>query len=180
MKSNRNTGLLVLAVAGLAGAAGVVSAQTTAPAAAATTATTTTAPDSGGHRWHGHRGGLLGITLRATRQLNLTADQQASIKTILSNARAQAKAAHAANQSALDIAVLGNPGDPNYAAALQSAKTRAASRVETESELQGQIYNVLTAEQKAQLPTVLADMKAKVQQHRAAWEQRHSTSSSAG
>ena len=178
MKLNRNAGLLVLAAAGLAGAAGMVSAQTTAPASTITT----TAPDEGGyrHRWHSHHAGPLGITLRAAKELNLTADQQASIKTILSNAHAQAKAARAANESEPDLAVLGNPGDPNYATALQSAKTRAASRIQTESELQEQIYNVLTAEQKAQLPTVLAGMKAKAQQRRAAWEQRHSTITSAG
>lgn len=177
MKLNRNVGLLVLAVAGLTGAAGVVSAQTTAP----DTTMTTPAPDAGGHRWHGHHGGaLLGITLRAAKQLNLTAEQQASIKTILSNAHTQAKAARAANQAEIDIAVLGNPGDPNYATALQSAKTLAANRIQTESELQGQIYNVLTAQQKAQLPTVLATMKAHAQQRRAAWEQRHSSRDSAG
>jgi hypothetical protein len=71
--------------------------------------------------------------------------------------------------------VLGNPGDANYATALQSAKTLAATRIQNESELQGQIYNVLTAQQKAQLPTVLASMKAQAAQRRAAWEQKHAT-----
>ncbi len=177
MKLNRKIGLLVLAVSGMAGAAGVVGAQT----ASGSTSTAAAPAPQGGHRWHGHRGGmLLGLTLRATRQLNLTPEQQASIKTILSNARAQAKAAHASGQSPVDITVLGNPGDPNYATALQSAKTLAASRIQAESELQGQIYNVLTPEQKAQLPTVLATMKAQHEQRRAAWEQRHAMGSSAG
>jgi len=178
MKLNRNVGLLVLAIAGIAvcGAVGVASAQTPAPAAG-----TTTAPAKG-HRWHGHHGGLmLGITLRATKQLNLTADQQASIKSILANARAQMKAAHASGTAPVDMAVLGNPGDPNYATALQSAKTLAATRIQTESELQGQIYNVLTSAQKAQLPTVLASMKAQAAQRRANWEQKHAAgASSAG
>lgn len=174
MKLNRNVGLLVLAMAGIASAVGIASAQTTAPA------TTTTAPPAG-HEWHRHHGGLLlGMTLRATKQLNLTAEQQASIKTILSNARAQAKAARASGQAPVDITVLGNPGDPNYAAALQNAKTLAASRIQTQSELQGQIYNVLTAQQKAQLPTVLAAMKAKAAERRAAWQQEHAGSTGAG
>ena len=175
MKLNRNVGLLVLAVAGIGGAAGVAYAQSTAPA----TTTTTTAPAHGGHKWHGHHGGgfLVGMTLRATKQLNLTADQQASIKTILTTAREQAKAARASGQAPVDMAVLGNPGDPNYATALQSAKTLAGTRIQNESELQGQIYNVLTAAQKAQLPTVLATMKAQAQQRRAVWEQRHATGS---
>jgi len=172
MKLNRNVGLLVLAVASIGGAAGVAYAQSTAPA----TTTTTTAPEHGGHMWHRHHGDLLvGMTLRATKQLNLTADQQASIKTILTTARAQAKAAHASGQAPVDMAALGNPGDPNYATALQSAKTLAATRIQNESELQGQIYNVLTADQKAQLPAVLATMKAQAQQRRAVWEQRHAT-----
>lgn len=176
MKSNRNVGLLVLAAAGVIGAAGMVNAQTTAPSTS--TAATTTAPTGGHHRWHGHRGDLLlGVTLRATKQLNLTPEQQASIKSILSNARAQAKAARASGQSQLDITVLGNPGDPNYATALQSAKTLAANRIQTESELQAQIYNVLTPEQKAQLPAVLASMKAEAAQRRAAWEQEHAPNS---
>jgi Spy/CpxP family protein refolding chaperone len=171
MKFNRNVGLLVLAMASMGTAAGVASAQTTTPS----TTTTTTAPATG-HKWHRHHGGfLLGATLRATKQLNLTADQQASIKTILSTARAQAKAAHAASSSSVDIAVLGNPGDANYATALQSAKTLAATRIQNESEIQGQIYNVLTAQQKAQLPTVLASIKAQAAQRRAAWEQKHAT-----
>jgi Spy/CpxP family protein refolding chaperone len=175
MKLNRNVRLLVLALAGIAvgGAVGIASAQTPAPAA-------TTAP-APGHEWHRHHGGMmLGMTLRATRQLNLTADQQASIKSILANARAQMKAARASGQAPVDMAVLANPGDPNYATALQSAKALAANRIQTESELQGQIYNVLTAEQKAQLPTVLASMKAEAAQRRANWEQKHAGSGSAG
>ena len=179
MKLNRNVGLLVLAIASIGGAAGIVSAQTSS--SSTSTATTTTAPATG-HKWHGHhRGGLLlGMTLHATKQLNLTADQQASIKSILSTAHAQAKAARAANGSAVDMSVLANPGDPNYATALQSAKTLAANRIQNESELQGQIYNVLTPAQKAQLPTVLAAMKAKAEARRAAWQTQHSSASSAG
>lgn len=177
MKLNRNVGLLVVAMAsiGVGGAVGIANAQTPAPAAAAATAPTP------GHRWHGRHGGmLLGMTLRATRQLNLTAEQKASIKSILANARAQMKAAHASGQAPVDMAVLANPGDPNYATALQSAKTLAANRIQSESELQGQIYNVLTAEQKAQLPAVLASMKAEAAQRRANWEQKHAGPDSAG
>jgi Spy/CpxP family protein refolding chaperone len=171
MKFNRNVGLLVLAMASIGSAAGIANAQTTTPS----TTTTTTAPATG-HKWHGHHGGfLLGMTLRATKQLNLTADQQASIKTILSTARAQAKAAHAAGAAQVDMSVLGNPADPNYATALQTAKTAASTRIQNESEIQSQIFNVLTPQQKAQLPTVLASLKAQAAARRASWEQKHAT-----
>jgi Spy/CpxP family protein refolding chaperone len=172
MKLNRNIGLLVAAIASIGtGAAVATAAETTTPAAASTA---TPAP-GGQHHWHGHHAGMLvGLTLRATKQLNLTAEQQASIKSVLSAARTQQKAAMAAAQGGrVDVTALGNPGDPNYATALQSAKTLAANRIQHESELQAQIYNVLTPEQKTQLPTVLAGMKAKAAQRRAAWLQKH-------
>jgi len=121
---------------------------------------------------------LVGVMLRATRQLNLTSDQQTTIKGILSNARAQRQAN--AQPPGVDLMTLANPGDPNYAAALQNAKTAAANRLQSEVDLQGQIYNVLTPDQKAKLPQVLADMKSKAQQRRAAWSQRSSEAGAAG
>jgi Spy/CpxP family protein refolding chaperone len=176
MKLNRTLGLLLVATATVgAGAAVAAVSTTTTPTAAATT----TAPAPGGRHWHhGHRGGgmLVGVMLRATKQLNLTADQQASIKTILSTARAQAKAAVGSGN--VDMLTLANPGDPNYATALQNAKTAAATHLQNEVELQSQIYNVLTADQKAKLPQVLADMKTKFEARRAAWQQQHGAASS--
>src|SRR5581483_11201223 len=110
MKLNNHVSLWVLAIASIGGAVGIATAQTTS------SSTTTTTPPAPGHKWHRHHGGfMLGTLLRATKQLNLTADQQASIKTILSTARAQAKAAHSGSHPPVDMAVLGNPGDPNYA-----------------------------------------------------------------
>jgi len=49
----------------------------------------------------------------------------------------------------VDLTALANPGDPNYATAVQNAKAAASTRLQNEVELQGQIYNVLTADQKA-------------------------------
>jgi len=45
--------------------------------------------------------------------------------------------------------------------------------LQNQVELQSQIYNVLTADQKAKLPQVLADMKSKAEARRAAWQQQH-------
>jgi Spy/CpxP family protein refolding chaperone len=179
MKLNRTLGLLLVATATVgAGAAVAAVSTTTTPSA---TTTTSTAPATGGKHWHhGHRGGgmLVGVMLRATRQLNLTPDQEASIKNILSTARAQHQAA--AGSGGVDLMTLANPGDPNYAAALQNAKAAAATRLQNEVELQSQIYNVLTADQKAKLPQVLADMKSKFEARRAAWQQQHGAASSGG
>lgn len=178
MKLNRTLSLLLVATATVGAGAAVAAASTTTTPSA--TAITTTAPAAGGKHWHhGHRGGgmLVGVMLRATRQLNLTADQEASIRSILSNARAQRQAD--AGTAPIDMMTLANPGDPNYATALQSAKAAAAARLQNEVQVQGQIYNVLTADQKARLPQVLADMKTRLEARRAAWQEQHGAAASA-
>jgi len=175
MKLNRTLGLLLVATATVGAGAAVAAVSTTTGSTSATT--TSAAPAPGGKHWHhGHRGGgmLVGVMLRATRQLNLTADQQAAIKNILSSARARHQAA--AGSAPVDLLTLANPGDPNYATALQSAKAAAAARLQNEVEVQGQIYNVLTADQKTRLPQVLADMKSKFEARRATWKQQHGAS----
>ena len=173
MKLNRTLGLLLAAAATVgAGAAVAAAAVSTSTAASTAPSAAVTTPAPGGRHWHHRQGGMLvGVMLRATRQLNLTADQQTAIKGILSTARAQHLAT--AGTAGVDLVALGNPGDPNYATALQNAKTAAANRLQKEVDLQGQIYNVLTADQKAKLPQVLADMQSKAEQRRAAWAQQH-------
>ena len=175
MKLIRTIGLGLLVATATVGAGAAVAAAATTSTNTTTTAATTPAP--GGKHWQ-HRGGgmLVGVLLRATHQLNLTAEQESTIKGILSTAHAQRKAAGA---GALDVFTLANPGDPNYATALQNAKTFAATRLQSEVELQSQIYNVLTADQKAKLPQVLADMKSKAEARRAAWQQHEAGSSEA-
>jgi len=100
--------------------------------------------------------------VRALHQLNLTDAQKQQIHAIMVNARQQLAASR---QGAPDFTVLGNPGDPNYPAAIQSLQTRAAQRVSQASQVEQQIYAVLTAEQKAQLPQVLASIKARRLSH---------------
>jgi Spy/CpxP family protein refolding chaperone len=180
MKLNRTLGLLLVATATVgAGAAAAAAAVSTSAVASTAPSTASTAPAPGGRHWHHRHGGMLvGVMLRATRQLNLTAEQQAAIKGILSNARAQHQAA--AGSGNVDLMTLANPGDPNYSAALQNATAAAASRFQSQVQLQGQIYNVLTADQKAKLPQVLAEMKSRAEQRRAARSQNGSDTGTAG
>jgi periplasmic protein CpxP/Spy len=165
MKLHTRCGVLVIALASLGIAGSALAAQP---------ATTTTTTPTGRPHGHFHRGGpggaLLGTLLRATKQLNLSSDQQTQIKSILSSARSQARSQGGAGTGP-DITVLGNPADPNYATALQSAKTAASNRIQQESELQSQVYNVLTTAQRAQLPSVLATMKAQM----ASWRAQHTS-----
>jgi Spy/CpxP family protein refolding chaperone len=101
--------------------------------------------------------------LRALKQLNLSDDQKQQIKSLVIAARQSLK-----SETALDLSVLANPSDPNYASTLQAVKDRAASRIQRWSEVQLQVFNVLTPEQKAQLPQVLSAIQARSTQRRAA------------
>jgi Spy/CpxP family protein refolding chaperone len=172
MKSTIRGVLVAVAVAVFgAGAVGSACAQSAAAAPAS----------SGPQQFH--RGGhfrrfggsqFVGSLLRATRQLNLLPQQQASIKAILASARPGHQPA--AQTPHPGLTVLGNPGDPGYASAVQGAQSSAANRIQKEVALAGQIYAVLTPQQVAQLPAVLASIQAKEQARRAAWAAKRNSS----
>ena len=105
--------------------------------------------------------------MAALRQLNLTDAQHKSVESLLDGAKQQNEASMAAERNSL--AALGNPGDAQYATAVQAAKTLAATRIQRRADLETQIYNLLTAEQKAQLPQALANVKTKFMERREKW-----------
>ena len=160
--------LVAVAVATFAaGAVGTASAQTTSPAPG-------TSPPQRMHRGQFRRFGgspFLSSLLRATRQLNLTTTQQASIRAILKGARSTHQPG--AQRQGPEITVLGNPGSQGYAAAVQDAEAAATARIQKESALAGQIYAQLTSAQQQQLPAVLASIQARQQARRAQWTARH-------
>lgn len=143
--SGKVTAVLTLAALATLGMLEVTHAQSVATPAAANAATPRARP--------------VRQFIRAIHQLQLTDEQKQQIKSLVSAARTSAK-----SQVRPDLSVLANPSDPNYASALQTAKDRAASRVQQWSDLQMQIYNVLTPEQKAQLPQALGNLQARAAQ----------------
>lgn len=166
MKNRAKWLLAALAMTGLAGA---VYAQTTSNTntSGGTSTSSSAAPSStapGGMHWH-HRGhGPGGFLEHALHQLNLSAAQQQSVHTILTNARTQFQAQRQ-SAGAPNFAALANPGDPNHAAALQDLQTRMAARIQAHDQVEQQIYGVLTADQKTQLASIIAAKQAKFAQH---------------
>ena len=158
MKSRTKWLMVALAMTGIAGA---VMGETTDSAGSAD-------PGRGdGHHWH-HRGGMMltGGLLHAFKQLDLTPAQQQSVHTILTAAHAQFEAERKA-ATRPDFTVLSNPGDPNYAAALQALQTQMTNRLQEQSQTEQALYKVLNSTQQAQLVTVLASMKSRMSQHTA-------------
>ncbi len=143
------------------------------------------APDSGSdagapaatlHDWHGpHHGGAAGGIpfMGALRKLNLTTEQQQSIHGILDASKPQREALRQQEHANLAALATTTPDDPNYATIVQAQKTLAANAIQLRSDLAVQLFGVLTPQQKAQLPQILADAKAKMEEHRQQWRDSH-------
>lgn len=148
--------LPALCVVSLSGA--VASAQSAAPATVASST-------PGGH-WHGHRhGGFWGVL----KQLNLTAEQQTQIKSIFEQARTQNAALRESIRSNAQLLAITAPTDSAYPALIATAESNATARIKAASDLKTQIYAVLTAQQIAQIPTIVANEQAAWKAKAAAW-----------
>ncbi len=142
-----------------------------------------------GMRGPGMRGGggqmLVGPLLQQVRQLDLSDQQRQRVRDLFTQARKQQQSN--ATRPRVDLSVIGDPGSRGYAKAVQDAKNRAADRIQRQSELATQIYDVLTSVQKRQLATLLAadevrmqQREQRMQQMRQRRQQRRSGSSGGG
>jgi periplasmic protein CpxP/Spy len=164
MKSNRN----LLAGSLLAAAALLTAATSISIATAADVATPAAPPVAGAqgapgaHGWHHHHGaGLL------LAKLNLSAEQQASVKTIMANAGPQMKSIHQEMRSNSSKLRQTQPNDPNYAnvvAQVTQANGSLHSQMITQREaVRAQVFKVLTPAQQTQLVALQAQMQAQMQ-----------------
>ena len=149
VKSTRTLGLLLASAALAAGAF----AQTPTAQDSATTsaAGSTQAP-------HGRGRG------RLYAELGLTAEQQDSVKAIMTAARPQMKTLHEQMKSNRTKLRQTTPDDPNYANVVaevaQSNATLASQRTTQGAQVQAQIYALLTPTQKTQLASLQAQWAA--------------------
>ena len=145
-------------VAGGALVAATVGASTAA--AADDAATAAPAPGAGPHGW-GHGGHGPGHLFS---KLGLSADQQASIKAIMTAAKPQMKSMHDQMRANHLKLMQTKPDDPNYgnvvAEVAQSNATLASQRTTHAAELRHQMYAVLTPAQKTQLTALEAQWAA--------------------
>jgi len=179
MKSTIQRVLFAVAVATLgAGAVGTESAQSSSSAPG------TSPPHHLRHGHFRHFGGspFVGTLLQATRQLGkapgtqslaLSTGQQETIKSILTEARPHHQPG--SGPKGPGITVLGNPGDPGYSAAVAAAEAAATARIQTQTTLATDIWNVLSTNQKNALPNILAAIQAKQEARRGQWAAKHAT-----
>jgi periplasmic protein CpxP/Spy len=132
----------------------------------AATSTDTTSQASGIHYWHRHHHGPAGRFMHALKQLNLSAEQQTQIKSILAASKQQFQSLGAGMRSNADAMAAMSPTDPGYPALLATAKTNAVQRIQLMSDVKAQIFAVLTPAQQEQIPQIIAADRAK-------WQPRH-------
>jgi Spy/CpxP family protein refolding chaperone len=162
MKSNRNLLQAGLLAAGalLTAAAGI---SVAAAADEATPATPAPPAAAGPHRWHHHGHGQL------LSKLNLSAQQQAAVKSIMANAGPQMKSIHQEMRGNSLKLRQTQPSDANYqsvVAQVTQANGSLHSQMITQREaVRAQIFKVLTPEQQTQLAALEAQMRAQMQAH---------------
>jgi periplasmic protein CpxP/Spy len=159
-------GLRTIVVAALAVAALAAFAIHAAPSS------DTSSQASGGDHWHRHHHGPAGRFMHVLKQLNLSAEQQTQIKSILAASKPQFRSLGAGMRSNAEAMAAMPPTDPGYPALLATAKANAAARIQQMSDVKAQIFAVLTPAQQEQIPRIIAADKAK-------WQQRHQNSAPA-
>jgi len=125
------------------------------------------------HGFHRHAGwSVYGSILR---QLNISAEQKSQIESILSQERPQLRSLAQAERENRAALLRTAPTDPAYAGLLTTAKSNAAARIDIASDIQRQIFGVLTPEQQGQIPGIL---DAQREAMKARWSARHPGSAS--
>jgi periplasmic protein CpxP/Spy len=157
MKSNRN-----LLAGSLLAAGALLAAVTGISIATAADEATTAPPAQEPHAWHHHHGA--GHLLS---KLNLSAEQQAAVKTIMTNAGPQMKSIHQEMRANSLKLRQTQPTDPNYAsvvAQVTQANGSLHSQMITQKEaVRAQVFKVLTPAQQTQLIALQAQMQARMQ-----------------
>jgi Spy/CpxP family protein refolding chaperone len=144
-------------------------------AASTTTPASTTAPGPGGHHWHGHHHGFMGMVLH---KLSLTDAQKTQVKSIMASQKSQFEALRTSSQTNHDALASTSPTDTaTYGGLVATEQKNAAARIQLQSETWTNIYNnVLTQTQREAIPGIVAAAKAK----RAQWQAEHAQAGSSG
>jgi len=154
MKSIR----ILLAGTLLAAAALSTAATGISMANAADEAGTATPPPGGPHGWHHGPGHLYS-------KLNLSADQQAQIKTIMTGAGPQMKGIHQQMKANSLKLRQTQPNDPNYSNVVAEVSQANASlhsqMITLHEDVRAQVFKILTPAQQTQLAALQAQMQSR-------------------
>jgi periplasmic protein CpxP/Spy len=154
MKRVVNRWLVSLA---LSGAAAFSFAQTPPTAGAPPSASQAAVPHEHGRRGPMHEHPFMHVL----HQLNLTDAQKTQIHSIYKAARPQMESlAESTHQNMAEL-MSTSPQDAGYTALVEKSKADALAHIKLITDTQAQIYAVLTPEQQAKIPDIVAAEKAR-------------------
>jgi Spy/CpxP family protein refolding chaperone len=156
--------LTILCLGACLSAAAVHAADTTPPP-----------PPPPGHHWHGHPGGgPLGAYGFLLHKLDLTAEQKASVKTILAGEKSQFETLHTSVKANMKALATTPPTSTAYTALVTTAQENAATRISLETTIWTDIYkNVLTDTQREAIPNIVATAETNREEKASAWHAAH-------
>ena len=130
--------------------------------------------NSDGHGGHGGPAMLMGK--RLLRQLDLSPEQEDAAMGIIENAKPQMHELHTARRDSMQRLMAITPDDPSYAAVVDEvaqANAEAAARAtRLATQVQAEVYALLTDDQKAKAAELKAEMLERMAEHRARWAER--------
>lgn len=97
---------------------------------------------------------------RLVQKLDLSEEQRQSVRSLLESAKAERKSLHEQLRANFEASRTTLPDDPSYAAMIEKRKQLAAESIQQRSDLNVQIYALLTPEQKAKIPALIEEMKS--------------------
>ena len=101
------------------------------------------------------------------QKLDLNDAQRENIRGILEASKSQRQTMREQHHEAMKASLTTLPDDPNYLALVEKRKQLASEAIQQRSDLNAQIYAVLTPEQKAQVPQLMEEVKAQMKERRA-------------
>jgi protein CpxP len=91
-------------------------------------------------------------------RLDLTDAQRQSIRAVFESARPQQRALREQHRELMEASRKTLPDDPNYLALVQKRKDLAVQAIQQRSDLEVQLFALLTPEQKAKLPSLAQEL----------------------
>lgn len=125
------------------------------------------------HEYHGkhsrmhmaHHAGEAPLA-RVVQKLDLTDEQRQSLRALVESSKAQRQSLHEQQRANASASLNTLPDDPSYLAMIEKRKQLAVEAIQQRSDLNVQIYALLTPEQKAQVPALIEEMKSKASERR--------------
>jgi Spy/CpxP family protein refolding chaperone len=104
--------------------------------------------------------------VRVVEKLELSESQRANIRSLMDASKAERNAMREEHREVMHASMRTLPDDPNYTALVEKRKQLTSQTIQQRSDLNAQIYAVLTPEQKAKVPHLIEESRSEMKERR--------------